>query len=212
VKEMYDRNHYNIVEISPTATELDIANALLDQTRDYLKRKQTYLVQIAQGMKNLNSSYTSIDLPARIYDLGITPEDFKNHFSEFKTYCPVTFVKEGYLVNMERDRVHQFGIEYKNKIYSMSNEVKMKEFIKQPEMFTEKENTFPKKLPLEHIDEKEDDDTEHLYEYIGFDPVYLKQKPYETPLLFTLLESKLFCGEQTNMQSNTLGNCIEWNA
>lgn len=119
-----------------------------------------------------------IDLPAHIYDLGITPEDFRKHLSGFLTYCPVTYVKEGYLVNMENDRVHRFGVEYKNKMYSMENEVKMKEFMNQPDMFVEKEHTFPKELPLPHIDNEEDDNTEHLYEFLGFDPVYLKQEPY----------------------------------
>lgn len=52
VKEEYDRNHYNIVEISdPSASEDDVANTLLNQARDYLKRKQTYLTLIAQGTK-----------------------------------------------------------------------------------------------------------------------------------------------------------------
>lgn len=79
---------------------------------------------------------------------------------------------------MDHDRVHKFGVEYKNKIYCMANEEKMKEFIYNPDMFTEKAHTFPKDLPIEYIDEKDDDETEHMYEFKGFDPVLLKQQPY----------------------------------
>ena len=135
---------------------------------------------IKQNQFNMKSSQ---EVPAPMFDVGLSSNFFQNHLSKFKTFCPVKFVENGVLADTVEDRVHAFRCLHKNKIYCMSDASSFEMFLSNFEKYS-CDSKFPVDLPREVNDmiiksadtlkeEEYDDEIANRFEYKGFCPVSL---------------------------------------
>jgi len=78
---------------------------------------------------------------AAIEKLCITPNEIKNGLdSKYQHLCPVSLLKDGEIMDSVEKTSLEFSAKYKNYFYRMADADKLKEFLKNPEMYIDQAN------------------------------------------------------------------------
>jgi len=136
IRKWYNTQHMNYDLIKVEKSKWWVWNEALDIARNSVKTIQIYLERVARGQA------------ACVYDLCITPTEFKARLGDFRHYCPVSMAS-GELVDCSVTESLQYSVEFRGHYYKCAGEKERDMFLSEPEIYVPP--LAPIKLPSEDM-------------------------------------------------------------
>ncbi|OAF69647.1 hypothetical protein A3Q56_02552 [Intoshia linei] len=162
VRRWYIREHENYVKVDASKSKWFISNTVSLSVNDSIKKIQEYV----QGLQN--------ERAAIIDGLCIRPSDFQNQLGGYKNYCPVSFLNDDELVDLQNRKGHELDVEYKGYYYRIENSEKLIKFLNNAEYyiaaFNERSLPISKLLPVV-LSDNQKSNTQFNIMFNGYCPV-----------------------------------------